>query len=81
MNKRQGPAQDVRFLYAHSHLMPQNFAIYFYQPISIKFYIKISDETFQFLNCVIGQKHLKIALRLFYQLTYSFVAIYFWCYS
>ena len=63
-----------------SHCMTTKFVSRFSWQFFIKFYIEIADDTFQFFNCVVGQKYLKNVIRLFYKLTYSFVAIYFWCF-
>ena len=49
----------------------------FYQSIFIKVHIRIADDTFQFLNCVIDFENNLNIIRLFCKLTYSFVAIYF----
>ena len=52
----QGLDQDVHFFYVQSHFMATKVVSHFPQPIFITFHIEIVDDTFQFLNFVIGKK-------------------------
>ena len=64
------------FFYTRSHvIVPQNCKSFLATQFFIKFHIEIADDTFQFLDYVLGQEHLKNVLLLFCKLIYSFVAI------
>ena len=57
--RRQGPAQDFHFSMRSLILWYQKVVSHFLNQFSIKFYIEIAVDKFQFLYCVIGTKIVK----------------------